>query len=147
MKEQLKLWRDANKKEQWHDAPAKAKVIPKSTNKISILWFCFAFRAISKIKKKISQNFLIFISCVKVEIRNDMEWGLCHMHIEITLRLSPQAAYDVLTNPDNQPYSRVINDRELLVYFSFTYRCMIQISITIKIFKRFISKTKLQNNI
>ncbi|VVA92287.1 unnamed protein product [Arabis nemorensis] len=80
MKEQLKLWRDANKKEQWHDAPAK----------------------------------------VKVEIRNDIEWGLCHMHIEFTLGLPPQAAaYDVLTNPDNQLYSRVINHRELM--FSLAY--------------------------
>ncbi|CAH2033726.1 unnamed protein product, partial [Thlaspi arvense] len=74
MKEQLKLWRDANKKKQWHDPPAK----------------------------------------VKVETRNDLERGLCHMQMEFTLGLLPQAAYDVLTNPDNQSYSRMIKGRELL---------------------------------
>ncbi|XP_024008619.1 uncharacterized protein LOC18992602 isoform X2 [Eutrema salsugineum] len=74
MKEQLKLWRDENKKKQWYDPPPK----------------------------------------VKVETRNDLEWGLCHMQMEFTLGLPPQAAYDVLTNPDNQPYSKMIKNRELL---------------------------------
>ncbi|CAA7036019.1 unnamed protein product [Microthlaspi erraticum] len=68
MKEQLKLWRVANKKKQWNDPPAKVTT----------------------------------------------EMGICHMHMKFTLGLPPKAAYDVLTNPDNQAYSRIVNERELL---------------------------------
>ncbi|VVA92288.1 unnamed protein product [Arabis nemorensis] len=68
MKEQLTLWRDAEKKKQWYDAPGKVKT----------------------------------------------EKGICHMHLEFTLGLPPKAAYDVLTNPENQSYSRFVNDRALL---------------------------------
>ncbi|KAG7598082.1 hypothetical protein ISN44_As06g023780 [Arabidopsis suecica] len=74
MKHQLKLWRDAEKKEQWNDAPLK----------------------------------------LKVERRNDLEWGMSTIEMQFTLGLPPQAAYDVLTNPDNQPYSRIIKGRQLL---------------------------------
>ncbi|KAG7655317.1 hypothetical protein ISN44_As01g024000 [Arabidopsis suecica] len=71
MKEQLKLWRHAEKKEQWEDVPAKVKV--------------------------------------------ETEDGLCHVDMVFTLGLPPQAAYDVLTNPDNQSYSRIINQRHELL--------------------------------
>ncbi|XP_020870034.1 uncharacterized protein LOC9326649 isoform X4 [Arabidopsis lyrata subsp. lyrata] len=74
MKHQLKLWRDAEQKEQWNDDPPK----------------------------------------VKVERRNDLEWGMSTIEMQFTLGLPPQAAYDVLTNPDNQPYSRIIKGRQLL---------------------------------
>ncbi|CAL9216065.1 unnamed protein product, partial [Arabidopsis halleri] len=74
MKHQFKLWRDAEKKEQWNDAPLK----------------------------------------MKVERRNDLEWGMSTIEMQFTLGLPPQAAYDVLTNPDNQPYSRIIKGRQLL---------------------------------
>ncbi|KFK44435.1 hypothetical protein AALP_AA1G256300 [Arabis alpina] len=68
MKEQLTLWREAEKKKRWYDPPAKVRT----------------------------------------------EKGICHMHMEFTLGLPPKAAYDVLTNPDNQSYSSIVNDRELL---------------------------------
>ncbi|EOA37481.1 hypothetical protein CARUB_v10011627mg [Capsella rubella] len=71
MKEQLKLWRHAEKKEQWEDFPPKVKV--------------------------------------------ETEDGICHVDIVFVLGLPPQAAYDVLTNPDNQPYSRIINRRHELL--------------------------------
>ncbi|KAL9857463.1 hypothetical protein AtNW77_Chr1g0026441 [Arabidopsis thaliana] len=74
MKQQLKLWRDTEKKEQWNDAPPN----------------------------------------VKVERRNDLEWGMSTIEMQFTLGLPPQAAYDVLTNPDNQPYFRIIKGRQLL---------------------------------
>ncbi|XP_010477644.1 PREDICTED: uncharacterized protein LOC104756716 [Camelina sativa] len=71
MKEQLKLWRDAEKINQWEDLPAKVKV--------------------------------------------ETEDGLSHVDIVFILGLPPQAAYDVLTNPDNQAYSRIINQRHELL--------------------------------
>ncbi|ESQ34429.1 hypothetical protein EUTSA_v10008486mg [Eutrema salsugineum] len=40
--------------------------------------------------------------------------GICFIDMELILGLPPQAAYNVLTNPDNQPYSRIINGRELI---------------------------------
>lgn len=52
---------------------------------------------------------------MKVERRNDLEWGMSTIEMQFTLGLPPQAAYDVLTNPDNQPYSRIIKGRQLLV--------------------------------
>ncbi|ANM61158.1 hypothetical protein (DUF220) [Arabidopsis thaliana] len=91
MKEQLKLWRHAEKKEQWEDVPAKVKV--------------------------------------------ETEDGLCHVDMVFTLGLPPQAAYDVLTNPDNQSYSRIINQRhELLVFLLCSYHCMIQMSIRVLLY-------------
>ncbi|CAH2033725.1 unnamed protein product [Thlaspi arvense] len=68
--EQLKLWRDAEKKAPWHDAPPKVKVATQE--------------------------------------------GICVMQMEFTLGLPPQAAYNVLTNPNNQPYSRNIKKRRLM---------------------------------
>lgn len=43
--------------------------------------------------------------------------GICIMEIELIVGLPPQVAYEVLTNPDNQPYSRNIKKRGLLVLF------------------------------
>ncbi|XP_019094215.1 PREDICTED: uncharacterized protein LOC104756714 [Camelina sativa] len=51
---------------------------------------------------------------VNVERRNDLEWGMSTIDMEFTLGLPPQAAYDVLTNPDNQAYSRIIKGRQVL---------------------------------
>lgn len=119
MKEQLKLWRHAEKKEQWQDVPAKVKVI--RSNQLTKSQY-FNFYAIRKKDPKFSNTFLF----LKVEIED----GICHVDMVFTLGLPPQAAYDVLTNPDNQPYSRIINHRhELLVFLLFSYHCMIQMSI------------------
>ncbi|XP_024008035.1 uncharacterized protein LOC18992601 [Eutrema salsugineum] len=43
--------------------------------------------------------------------------GICFIDMELILGLPPQAAYNVLTNPDNQPYSRIINGRELIAVY------------------------------
>ena len=43
--------------------------------------------------------------------------GLSRMEMEFILGLPPQTAYDVLTNQDNESYSREKNDRPLLVCF------------------------------
>ncbi|EOA36668.1 hypothetical protein CARUB_v10011997mg [Capsella rubella] len=51
---------------------------------------------------------------VKVERRNDLVKGMTTIDMEFTLGLPPQAAYDVLTNPDNQQYSRIIKGHYLL---------------------------------
>lgn len=60
----------------------------------------------------------------------ETEDGLCHMNMEFTLGLPPQAAYDVLTNPDNQSFARIIKGRhELLVLFFLIMHCVIQMSI------------------
>ncbi|KAF8081038.1 hypothetical protein N665_0909s0025 [Sinapis alba] len=73
-KEQLKLWREAEKKKQWIDPSPK----------------------------------------VKVEVVNELEWGYCHMKMEFELGLPPQAAYEMLTNPNNQSFTRIIKDHERL---------------------------------
>ncbi|CAA7036015.1 unnamed protein product [Microthlaspi erraticum] len=69
-KEQLQLWREAEKNKTWRDTPPKVKVATQE--------------------------------------------GICIMEIELIVGLPPQVAYDVLTNPDNQPYSRNIKKRGLL---------------------------------
>ncbi|CAN6976338.1 unnamed protein product [Brassica rapa subsp. trilocularis] len=71
--EQLKLWRDANKKKQYQEPPPTVKV--------------------------------------RIDHKFD---GLSRMEMEFILGLPPQTAYDVLTNQDNESYSREKNDRPLL---------------------------------
>lgn len=72
-KEQLKLWREAEKKKQWLEPS------PKVT---------------------------------KMEVVNELEWGYCHMKMEFELGLPPQAAKEMLINPNNRSFTRIIKHHE-----------------------------------
>ncbi|CAA7036044.1 unnamed protein product [Microthlaspi erraticum] len=68
MEKQGKLWRDAEKKHPWYDAPAKVTT----------------------------------------------EEGVCHMNIELTMGLPPEATYELFTNPNNLPLFSDKSWRQLL---------------------------------
>lgn len=47
-----------------------------------------------------------------MEVVNELEWGYCHMKMEFELGLPPQAAKEMLINPNNRSFTRIIKHHE-----------------------------------
>ena len=61
VKKESRLWRAAEKKHPWYDAPAKVKVKTKFANKISIPFsFLLPLRGVTNIKRKYLKSLLHF---------------------------------------------------------------------------------------
>lgn len=108
-KEQLKLWREAEKKKQWREPSPKVTKVRSNQLTITkhLIFFCL-YKS-----KKLALKCLFIFSCVlKMEVVNELEWGYCHMKMDFELGLPPQAAKEMLTNPNNRSFTRIIKHHE-----------------------------------
>ncbi|CAL9216072.1 unnamed protein product [Arabidopsis halleri] len=114
--EEGKLWRDAEKKHPWYDAPPKVKA-PKSSENVESKSVSEMDNGPAKMKRYYDEDEWERQDQLWTAAEKKHPWkdappkvkvvitkkAICHMHIELTLGLHPDGVFELFTNQHNGP--------------------------------------------